>query len=131
MIYIDTSVVLAELLLEVRHPPEAFWNEPLISSRLLQYETWTRVNARRATEPDIEATHRLLDRISFIELHAPALQRALTPLPLPVRTVDALHLATLHFLEQQGLPVRLASYDSRLLAAASAMGFETLALGLF
>lgn len=128
MIYVDTSVVLAELLLEVRHPPEAFWNEPLISSRLLQYETWTRVNARRATEPDIEATHRLLDRISLIELHAPVLERALTPLPLPVRTLDALHLATMHFLKQQGIPVRLASYDGRLLAVAQTIGIDTLAL---
>ncbi len=126
MIYVDTSVVLAELLLEVRHPPESFWTESLISSRLLQYETWTRLHARGAA--DAESARRLLDRIAMMELHAPILERALAPLPVPVRTLDALHLATMHFLRQQGQPVRLASYDGRLLAAAQSIGIDTLAL---
>jgi predicted nucleic acid-binding protein len=128
MIYIDTSVALARLFGEDRRPSDEFWSEPLHSSRLLQYETWTRVNARGYTDSEVREVRVLLDGITFIELHAPALERALTPLPLPVRTLDALHLATMHFLKQQGLPVRLASYDSRLLAAAQSIGIDTLAL---
>lgn len=123
MIYIDTSVLLAEVLLEDRHPTEAFWNEPLISSRLLKYEAWTCLNRLGAKASQIEAARLLLDRIALIEMHAPALERALEPLPVPVRTLDAMHLATMDFLKQQGQPVRLASYDDRLITAARAMDF--------
>lgn len=41
MIYVDTSVALAELLAEDRRPGEHFWNETLVSSRLLEYELWS------------------------------------------------------------------------------------------
>ena len=46
MIYLDTSVALAHLLAEDREPAESLWQQPLVSSRLLEYELWTRVNAR-------------------------------------------------------------------------------------
>ena len=46
MIYLDSSVALAGLFLEDRSPPADFWRQPLISSRLLTYEVWNRVNAR-------------------------------------------------------------------------------------
>ena len=45
MIYVDTSVLLAQLLAEDKAPPENLWNESLVSSRLLEYETWTRLHA--------------------------------------------------------------------------------------
>jgi hypothetical protein len=38
-----------------------------------------------------------------------------------VRTLDALHLASLAFLVQQGVRLELASYDVRQLAAAEAL----------
>ena len=38
MIYLDTSVVLAQLLAEDRIPPAGLWRQSLVSSRLLQYE---------------------------------------------------------------------------------------------
>jgi hypothetical protein len=41
-----------------------------------------------------------------------------------VRTLDALHLATLDFLRGQGLEVWLATYDRRLAAAALSLGFS-------
>ncbi len=47
MIYLDTSVVLAQILADDRAPPEDLWEEPLVTSRLLQYEVWTRIHARR------------------------------------------------------------------------------------
>jgi hypothetical protein len=39
--------------------------------------------------------------------------------------LDALHLATVEFLRAQGEPLQLASYDSRLVAAARALGVES------
>jgi predicted nucleic acid-binding protein len=45
VIYVDSSVLLADLLDESRSPPEALWDEDLASSRLLVYEVWNRINA--------------------------------------------------------------------------------------
>jgi hypothetical protein len=46
----------------------------------------------------------------------------------PVRTLDALHLATADYLRRQGEPVELASYDNRLIAAVQALGISLAAL---
>lgn len=118
MIYLDTSVALAHLLAEDRCPPPRLWEEPLISSRLLEYEVWTRLHARGLGRTHAEAARLLLDRVALVELAPPVLSRALEPFPTPVRTLDALHLASMAFLLGRGQPVRLASYDERMLAAA-------------
>jgi len=44
LIYLDTSVALAQLLAEDRVPPEALWQEPLISNRLIEYKIWKRIH---------------------------------------------------------------------------------------
>ena len=58
----------------------------------------------------------------------PVLARALQPFPVPVRTLDVLHLATIDFIRGQGETVELASYDSLLLMAARALGITLLQL---
>ena len=63
----------------------------------------------------------LVGRVALIELTPPVLARALEPFPKPVRTLDALHLASIDFLRKQGQTVTLASYDSRLIDAARAL----------
>jgi hypothetical protein len=123
VIYLDTSVALAHLLAEDRHPPDSFWNESLVSSRLLEYEVWTRVHGRRLGSSHGEMVREVLGRVALVELVPPVLGRALEPFPAPVRTLDALHLATLDWLRGQGQRVSLASYDQRLLAAARPLGF--------
>lgn len=122
MIYLDTSVVLAELLAEDRRPADALWDEALVSSRLLEYEVWTRLHARRAAQSHGDAARALVDRIALLELLAPVVSRALEPFPHAVRTLDALHLASADFLRQRQPAIRVATYDARLAAAAEAMG---------
>jgi hypothetical protein len=122
VIYLDTSVVLAELLAEDRRPVRSLWLQPLISSRLLEYETWTRVHARRLSASHGEATRELLARVSFLELSPLVLSRALEPFPVPVRTLDALHLASLDYLRLHRQDLRLATYDERMVAMAQRMG---------
>jgi hypothetical protein len=51
VIYIDSSVVLADLFAESKSPPESLWNRDLGSSRLLVYEVWNRLAVRRLTAP--------------------------------------------------------------------------------
>ena len=118
MIYLDTSVALAHLLAADRSPPESLWRDPLVSSRLLEYELWTRIHARGLARSHSEAARELLARIGFLELAPPVLARALDPFPLPVRTPDALHLASLEFLRGRGQRVSLASYDDRMVSMA-------------
>jgi predicted nucleic acid-binding protein len=122
LIYLDTSVALAHLFAEDHRPADELWSEPLVSSRLLEYEAWVRVNARSAGRTHGDALRELLARVALVELVPPILERALSPFPVPVRTLDALHLASIEFLRGSHLDVRLATYDTRLEAAARALG---------
>jgi len=104
-------------------PPDRLWQEPLISSRLIEYEIWTRIHARELTRSHPDEVRSLLGRLALIELAPPVLARALEPFPKPVRTLDALHLASMDFLRKQGQSVTLASYDDRLVNGARALRF--------
>jgi hypothetical protein len=121
MIYIDTSVLLAQALAEDRIPNPAIWSEPLISSRLLEYEVWTRIHAGGLSRSHGDVACRLLEGISFEELDRDVLSRSLHPFPVRVRTLDALHLATLEFLRVRGQRLELATFDRRMVEAAEAL----------
>ena len=121
MIYLDTSVAFAHLLAEDRIPPRSLWRQPLVSSRLLEYEAWTRIHARGLTRSHAAALRDLLARVALLELAPSVVARAIDPFPVPVGTLDALHLASAEFLRAQGQEVSLATYDERMKAAASAL----------
>lgn len=122
MIYLDTSVALAHLLAEDRVPPVALWRETLVASRLVEYEMWVRLNARGLGRSHGETARQLLDRVATLELVPAILARALEPFPAPVRTLDALHLASIEFLRSQHQQVELATYDTRMAEAAQSLG---------
>lgn len=128
MIYLDTSVALAQLLAEDRRPPGALWEQPLVASRLLEYETWTRIHARSLGRSHGEQVRSLLGRVAFVELERSVLARALDPFPVPVRTLDALHLASIEFVRQLGQDISLASYDEQMTRAARALGIAIFVL---
>jgi predicted nucleic acid-binding protein len=128
VIYIDSSVALAYLLAELRSPQTGLWQQSLASSALLEYEVWNRVNALGRSASLADEVRALLNRTSLIEMDRPALARALEPWPVSLRTLDALHLATMDFLRKYGEPVELASYDNRLTTAAQALGIALAAL---
>jgi predicted nucleic acid-binding protein len=125
MIYLDASVALAQLFAEDRQPSDDMWREPLTASRLLQYEVWARVHARHLEARHGDKVRELLDGVTYVELTPLVLARAVDPFPVPVRTLDALHLATMTFLRGNGLAIELACYDARLLAAARALDIPT------
>lgn len=128
MIYLDTSVVLAQLLAEDTKPPSWLWEEPRVSSRLLAYEVWTRLNARGLRDSHGEAARTLIGRTALLELSPVILERALEPFPAPVRTLDAMHLASIDFLTRQGQRIELATYDRRMRTAAAEMAITTVDL---
>ena len=128
MIYLDTSVALAHLLAEDRAPPENLWRQPLIASRLLEYELWNRIHARGLTRSHSEETRAVIGRVALIELAPQVLARALEPFLVPLRTLDAIHLSSLLFMGERGVKIELASYDERMLAAARDLKIPMFAL---
>jgi len=121
VIYLDSSVALAHLLAEDRLPPNDLWHRQLVSSRLLEYEVWNRIQARLLDRSHGDAVRALIGRVALLELSTPVLARALDPFPIPVRTLDALHLASMEFLRLRRQQIELASYDARLIAGARAL----------
>jgi predicted nucleic acid-binding protein len=122
LIYVDSSIALARLLSEARSPPEQVWRQQLVSSRLLEYEVWNRLHAYRLTDTHGSSARNLLALIDMLEMTRAVLARALTSYPVPVRTLDGLHLATAEYLYRQDNSLELGSYDEDLNAAARALG---------
>ena len=124
MTYVDTSVILATVFAEPVSPGSELWSRPaLVTSRLSEMEAWVRVHAygRGATHGASLAA--VLARLDVVELDEASCARCRAPFPTPVRTLDALHLATADFLRCQGFVLEFACYDRRLASAATAMGF--------
>lgn len=123
MIHVDTPVVLAQLLAEDRIPDAALWRSgSLVTSRLPSTkpghgstpETWARVMGKTSVPCWL---------VSPISSSCPpVLTRALEPFPAPVRTHDALHLASIEFLRGMGQRPELATFDRRMAEAAEALG---------
>ena len=66
-----------------------------------------------------------LEAIDLVLLRPPVLSRASEPLPTPLSTLDAIHLATaLIWRERLGVLPTMATHDSALGLAARAFGFQ-------
>ena len=124
MIYLDTSAALGQLLTESHRPPAWIWEQTLFSSRLLEYETFITLGSRGLLKSHGEGARILLERVSLVELTPDVLARALEPFPIPLRTLDALHLATAEFLRGRGHELKVMTFDQRLGHAAKAVGFS-------
>lgn len=125
MIYIDTSVVIAQLLAEKRVPDERVWIAP-VASRLLEYELWTVVHRRGLAASHAGAVATLLARVAFVEMIPPVLARALEPFTRSLRTLDALHLSSALYLAERGQIEALATYDREMSLAGKAAGLQIL-----
>lgn len=129
MNYVDSSVLLAAVLAEDRAPPDVFWQEDGIASRLLQYEVMNRLNAYKTDAGCFAAARDLIAGLTLVELSPLVLERALEPWPVPLRTLDALHLATALYLAGQRVAVTLATYDRRMAEAARAVALRVVEPG--
>ncbi len=131
--YIDTSALLRLVLREAGALDELRSYDSLVSSELIAVESCRTLDRLRlqgslTTE---EAAVRLrvvsewLETIDLVLLRPAVLSRASEPLPTPLGTLDALHLATaLTWRDRIGpLPV-VATHDAALGLAARAFGFE-------
>jgi predicted nucleic acid-binding protein len=131
--YIDTSALLRLVLREPGALEELRSYDVLVSSELIAVEssrTIDRLRLQGSLTTD-EAASRLrviadwLEAIDLVLLRAPVLSRASEPLPTPLGTLDALHLATaLVWRDRMGSLSTVATHDGALGLAARAFGFE-------
>jgi predicted nucleic acid-binding protein len=130
-LYVDTSALLRVVLGEAGALAVLPQADRLISSELLAVEcrrTLDRLH-RLGDLPSEEAVRRLeiaaewIEAVDLVLLRAPILSRAGDPLPSPLGTLDALHLATaLVWRDRMGEAPTIATHDAALALAARAHG---------
>lgn len=131
--YIDTSALLRLVLREPGALDELRSYDVLVSSELVAVEsarTIDRLRLQGALTVE-EAAARLraitdwLEAIDLVMLRPPVLSRASEPLPTPLGTLDAIHLATaLIWRDRMGALPTMATHDSALGLAARSFGFD-------
>ncbi len=133
--YLDTSALLRLLLREPGALEQLRSCEALVSSELLAVEalrTLDRLRLQGTLSTDEAAARRSavtqwLEAVDLVLLRRPILDRASEPLPTPLGTLDALHLATaLVWRERTQLALVVATHDASLALAARSFGLEVL-----
>jgi predicted nucleic acid-binding protein len=133
--YLDTSALLRLVLREPGSLEELRSCEGLLSSELLAVEslrTIDRLRQQGALSMDEAVVRRSavtewLEAVDLVLLQRPILARATDPFPVPLGTLDALHLATaLLWREKAREPLVMATHDGSLALAARAFGIEVL-----
>jgi predicted nucleic acid-binding protein len=133
--YVDTSVLLRLVLREAGALDELRSFDGLASSELIAVESCRTIDRLRlqGSLSVSEAAARVtlvsewLEAIDLVLLRAPVLRRASEPLPTPLGTLDALHLATaLVWRDRMRDPLVVATHDAALGLAARAFGFDVL-----
>jgi uncharacterized protein len=120
--YLDTSAFVKLVRSEPESPAlrRELAGRELLSSALLTVEG--RRAARRYGELAARRAHAALTAITLLPLDQPILDAAAELDPAELRSLDALHLATVVSLGKD--LERLYCYDSRLRDAAQALGIE-------
>jgi predicted nucleic acid-binding protein len=132
-IYVDSSVVLRKLL---RQPGAmrdwASW-EWVVASELMPVEALRTLDCLRIagtlSPSELEACFSELRvytaSIEEVPIYPSILRRACSPLPTPLRTLDAIHLATaLTWMEYHSEDLVLFTHDRQLGMAARACGMD-------
>src|SRR5262249_49528905 len=132
-IYIDTSALLRIVLREPGALDDLWSADALVSSELIAVESLRTLDRLRVQGvlTFVEAADRRslvsrwLEGIDLVLLRESVLNRAAEPLPTPLGTLDALHLATALVWRDrmQDLSV-MATHDSALGLAARSFGFD-------
>jgi predicted nucleic acid-binding protein len=135
--YIDTSALLRIVLREAGALDELRSYDGLVSSELIVVESMRTIDRLRlqGSLSAKEAAGRVrivndwLEAIELVLIRPPVLSRASEPLPMPLGTLDAMHLATaLIWRDRVGPLPAIATHDSMLGTAALAFGFDVLGI---
>jgi predicted nucleic acid-binding protein len=135
--YVDSSVVLRLVLGQDGALREWRQIRTAVASALVEVEclrTLDRLRLRGAVSDASLATRRaavfeLLNEFHVVEPTRPVLERAALPLPAPLGTLDAIHLATaLLWREGRDRDLVLATHDAALGLAARGFGVPVLGI---
>jgi predicted nucleic acid-binding protein len=131
--YVDTSVLLRVVLREPGALDDLQSYDGLVSSELIAVESARTIERLRLqgalTLEEAAARSRAvgdwLEAFDLVLLRPPVLSRASEPLPTPLGTLDAIHLATaLLWRERMGPLATVATHDSALGVTARTFGFD-------
>jgi predicted nucleic acid-binding protein len=131
--YVDTSVLLRVVLREAGALDDLRTYDGLVSSELIAVEsarTIDRLRTQGALTMDeaaerSAAVNEWLEAVDLVLLRPPVLARASEPMPMPLGTLDAVHLATaLLWRDRIGPLPQLVTHDAALGAAARGFGFD-------
>jgi predicted nucleic acid-binding protein len=131
--YLDASVLLRVVLGQPDRLAEWASVETGVASALVEVEclrTLDRLRLRSGiSDADLaarrEAVYRLTEEMEIVEPTLPLLRRAAQPLPTPLGTLDAIHLATaLMWREARDQDLVVATHDQALALAARGSGFR-------
>lgn len=131
--YVDTSVLLRVVLRERGALEDLQSYDGLVSSELIAVESARTIDRLRLqgalTLEEAAARSRAvgdwLEAFDLVLLRPLVLSRAGEPLPTPLGTLDAIHLATaLLWRERMGPLATIATHDSSLGVAARTYGFD-------
>jgi predicted nucleic acid-binding protein len=131
--YLDTSALLRIVLREPGALDDLRSYEALVSNELIAVEsarTIDRLRIQGSLTADeagerIRAVHEWLEAIDLVLLRPAVLSRASDPMPMPMGTLDAVHLATaLIWRERMGPIQEMVTHDTALGAAARTFGFD-------
>jgi predicted nucleic acid-binding protein len=135
--YIDTSALLRIVLREAGALDDLRSCDALVSSELIAVESARTIDRLRhqgllttdEAAARLRTVHAWLEAIDLVLLRPSVLSRAGEPMPMPLGTLDALHLATaLIWRDRMGALPTLATHDAALGGAARAFGFDVLGI---
>ncbi len=130
---LDTSALLRIVLREAGALDDLRTYEGLVSSELTAVESARTIDRLRnhgaLTMDEAAARIRLvnewLEAVDLVLLRPAVMSRASEPMPMPLGTLDAIHLATaLIWRDRLGPLPQLVTHDAALAAAARGFGFE-------
>ena len=131
--YIDTSALLRIALREPGALDDLRSYEALVSSELIAVESARTVDRLRLqgslttqeAATRVRTINEWLEAIDLVLVRPAVLSRASEPMPMPLGTLDTLHLATaLIWRDRMGPLPTMATHDTALGLAAQAFGFE-------
>ena len=131
--YVDTSALLRVVLREPAALVDLRSYDGLVSSELIAVESARTIDRLRlqgsltTNEAAIRqrAISEWLEAVDLVLLRPPVLSRASEPMPMPLGTLDAVHLATaLIWRDRMGALSTMATHDAGLGSAARTFGFD-------
>jgi predicted nucleic acid-binding protein len=131
--YLDTSALLRIVLRETGALDDLRTYDGLVSSELIAVESARTIDRLRmqgvlTMEEAVEriaVANEWLEAVDLVLLRPAVLSRASEPMPMPLGTLDAIHLATaLIWRDRLGRLPEMLTHDATLAAAARAFGFD-------